>query len=173
MRVHYQMAAMYTWSRSPIDLQSLTCYMRVLIVSIASLDILPFLRKPGLTRSSSRSQGRKQWNFLKMVAKSHSIIRVTYSKTRSLERLIIKSLAKLNSQTILTGSMRGTSLAMLRRSMYITLIFTVFNRPQDFFTGEIICRGQKKSDVYGNYLGFIDFDGKRYWDIREQHVFPV
>ncbi len=50
---------------------------------------------------------------------------------------------------------------------------TVLHRPQDFFTGEIICRGQKKADVYGNYLGFIDFDGKRYWDIREQHVFPV
>jgi hypothetical protein len=36
-----------------------------------------------------------------------------------------------------------------------------------------MCRGQKMSDVYGNYLGFIDFDGKRYWDIREQYIYPV
>ena len=108
-----------------------------------------------------------------MVAKSHSIIRVTYSKTRSLEHLIIKSLARWSSLTIRMGSMLGTSLAMSRRSKYLTLILTVLHRPQDFFTGEIICRGQKKADVYGNYLGFIDFDGKRYWDIREQHVFPV
>ena len=47
------------------------------------------------------------------------------------------------------------------------------NRAQDFFKGEIMCRGQKMSDVYGNYLGFIDFDGKRYWDIREQYIYPV
>ena len=33
--------------------------------------------------------------------------------------------------------------------------------------------GQKVSDVYGNYLGFCDFDGKRYWDLREQIVHPV
>ena len=69
--------------------------------------------------------------------------------------------------------MLGMKLETLRRSKQITLILTVLNRPQDFFTGEIICRGQKKADVYGNYLGFIDFDGKRYWDIREQHVYPV
>ncbi len=36
-----------------------------------------------------------------------------------------------------------------------------------------MCRGQKASEVYGNYLGFIDFDGRRYWDIREQQVYPV
>jgi hypothetical protein len=29
------------------------------------------------------------------------------------------------------------------------------------------------STVYGNYLGFIDFDGQRYWDIREQNIYPV
>ena len=23
------------------------------------------------------------------------------------------------------------------------------------------------SEIYGNYMGFVDFDGKRYWDLRE------
>ena len=27
--------------------------------------------------------------------------------------------------------------------------------------------GRKVSEVHGNYLGFMDFDGKRYWDMRD------
>jgi hypothetical protein len=34
-------------------------------------------------------------------------------------------------------------------------------------------KGQKVSEVYGNYIGFMDFDGKRYWDLREQVVHQV
>ena len=30
------------------------------------------------------------------------------------------------------------------------------------------------SELYGNYMGYIDFDGKRYWDVREmQNYDPV
>jgi len=27
--------------------------------------------------------------------------------------------------------------------------------------------GLKIASVYGNYMGFFDIDGKRYWDIRD------
>jgi hypothetical protein len=33
--------------------------------------------------------------------------------------------------------------------------------------------GRKVSEVHGNYLGFMDFDGKRYWDMRDQVIYPV
>lgn len=46
-------------------------------------------------------------------------------------------------------------------------------RPQDFFTGSISKNEVEVSKVYGNYLGFIDFDNKRYWDIREQSIHAV
>ena len=23
------------------------------------------------------------------------------------------------------------------------------------------------SEIYGNYMGYMDFDGKRYWDVRD------
>lgn len=29
------------------------------------------------------------------------------------------------------------------------------------------------AEVYGNYLGFMEFNGKRYWDVREQMTYPV
>ncbi len=30
------------------------------------------------------------------------------------------------------------------------------------------------SELYGNYMGYIEFDGKRYWDVREMQNFdPV
>ena len=36
-------------------------------------------------------------------------------------------------------------------------------------------RGKKKVDVYGNYLGYMDFNGVRYIDTRETdaYYFPV
>jgi len=46
---------------------------------------------------------------------------------------------------------------------------------QDAFTGEIKVRGEKVSDIKGNYMGYFDIDGVRYWDIRDkdQHFTPV
>ena len=40
-------------------------------------------------------------------------------------------------------------------------------KTQDYFTGQINVNGTKKSEIYGNYMGYMDFDGVRYWDIRE------
>jgi len=31
--------------------------------------------------------------------------------------------------------------------------------------------GVKLSNVFGNYMGFFDIDGKRYWDIRDLERF--
>ncbi|EAS07563.1 oxysterol-binding protein (macronuclear) [Tetrahymena thermophila SB210] len=47
----------------------------------------------------------------------------------------------------------------------------VKKRPTDFFEGEIKVKGKLCSKVYGSYLGFIEFDGVRYWDHRVQLPF--
>lgn len=47
----------------------------------------------------------------------------------------------------------------------------VKKKPSDYFDGEIKVNGQVKSKVYGSYLGFIEFDGLRYWDFR--YVLPT
>jgi hypothetical protein len=49
------------------------------------------------------------------------------------------------------------------------------NRTQDYFSGEISVRGKKKVDVYGNYMGYMDFNGVRYLDTREtdSYYFPT
>lgn len=41
------------------------------------------------------------------------------------------------------------------------------NRPTDYFSGEIKQNKSVISKVYGTYLGFIEFDEVRYWDITE------
>ena len=41
-------------------------------------------------------------------------------------------------------------------------------KKQDFVWGEMHQNGKKVCEVVGNYTGFLDFDGVRYWDIREQ-----
>ncbi len=50
---------------------------------------------------------------------------------------------------------------------------TVPKKPQDFFTGEIKKRGKTVNRIYGTYLGFLEFDGRRYWDIRDAEMFPI
>ena len=37
---------------------------------------------------------------------------------------------------------------------------------KDYFKGEIKQNGEIKSRVFGSYMGYIDFDGLRYWDER-------
>ena len=39
---------------------------------------------------------------------------------------------------------------------------------KDYFKGEIKANGEVVSRVFGSYMGYIDFDGKRYWDERRQ-----
>jgi hypothetical protein len=46
-------------------------------------------------------------------------------------------------------------------------IGSVKKKTQDFFQGEIKHRGSVVSSINGNYMGFLDIDGVRYWDIRE------
>jgi hypothetical protein len=46
-------------------------------------------------------------------------------------------------------------------------IGTVKKKTQDYFAGQITVNGQKLCDVYGNYMGYMDFGGVRYYDVRE------
>ena len=48
-------------------------------------------------------------------------------------------------------------------------------KKQDFIWGEIHQNGTKVCEVTGNYVGFLDFDGVRYWDEREKNkiYFPL
>ena len=48
-------------------------------------------------------------------------------------------------------------------------------KTQDYVTGRIEQNGRKVVDIYGNYMGFVDFNKVRYWDIRDmdQLWFPI
>ena len=43
--------------------------------------------------------------------------------------------------------------------------------PKDYFKGEIRQHGRVVSSIYGTYGGYCDFDGKRYFDIRQMQNF--
>ena len=47
----------------------------------------------------------------------------------------------------------------------------VKDKTPEYFEGEVVHKGQVVSKVYGNYCGYMDFDGKRYWDFREMDTF--
>lgn len=40
-------------------------------------------------------------------------------------------------------------------------------KKSDYCWGEILRDGQRVAEITGNYVGFLDFDGIRYWDYRE------
>lgn len=48
-------------------------------------------------------------------------------------------------------------------------------KTQDYFTGEIFFHGKKILDIRGNYMGHMDVNGHRYFDVREvnKYYFPV
>lgn len=46
-------------------------------------------------------------------------------------------------------------------------------KPCDYFYGEIIKDGVVISKLEGNQMGYIDWDGRRYWDVREQVNYRV
>ena len=51
------------------------------------------------------------------------------------------------------------------------------NRPRDYFTGKILLHGDTVvSNIYGNYMGYVDFDDQRFFDVRNmtiQEVLPL
>jgi len=51
----------------------------------------------------------------------------------------------------------------------------VRGKPNDYFSGEIVYNGKSVSKIHGNYMGYIDFDGVRYYDVREKQAihFPI
>lgn len=46
-------------------------------------------------------------------------------------------------------------------------------RPQDYFAGAIRRDGKEVCRIYGSYLGFLEFDGVRYWDARDLRPFAL
>ena len=58
-----------------------------------------------------------------------------------------------------------------------TLKLGAFKRKtQDYFDGEIKVNGERVSKISGNYMGYMDFDGVRFWDARtcaDKVWFPI
>lgn len=48
---------------------------------------------------------------------------------------------------------------------------SVKKKTQDYFQGQILIQGMKICDIYGNYMGYMDFNGKRYFDTRMTEIF--
>jgi hypothetical protein len=46
-------------------------------------------------------------------------------------------------------------------------IGSVKKKPKDYFGGEILKDGEVVCKIFGNYMGYIDIDDKRYWDVRD------
>ena len=44
---------------------------------------------------------------------------------------------------------------------------------RDYFAGEIKKDGKTVSKMFGTYMGYLEFDGQRYWDIRDCQSFRV
>ena len=46
----------------------------------------------------------------------------------------------------------------------------VKSNPKDYLKGEIVrtASGEKLSQIFGTYMGYLDIDGERRWDIRKQ-----
>ena len=45
--------------------------------------------------------------------------------------------------------------------------------PKDYFIGEIKKDSQVVSSLFGSYMGYVDFDGVRYWDGRRMQNFEI
>ena len=69
--------------------------------------------------------------------------------------------------------MDGTNSETTKRSNIHML--TNYFRTQDYFTGEIHWNGKKILDINGNYMGYMEVGGVRYFDVREMKdiYFPV
>jgi len=47
--------------------------------------------------------------------------------------------------------------------------FGAYNfKKQDYFWGEIFVKGEMKHEILGNYMGYCDIGGVRYWDYRDK-----
>lgn len=51
------------------------------------------------------------------------------------------------------------------RKEKVKFFFTA--RPSDYFAADITLNGKVVSKLYGSYMSYIEFDGRRYWDFRE------
>ena len=78
--------------------------------------------------------------------------------------------------TLLRWKLRGPSCTTMQtiRSVLLQILEMYYNnsiyiiqvrfKPSDYFTSEIVKSGKNVSKIYGSYMGFINFDDRRYWD---------
>ncbi len=52
-------------------------------------------------------------------------------------------------------------------------IGSVKKKPTDYVEGEIIYKNKAVSKLTGSYMGFLEFDEKRYWDARDIYPFRM
>ena len=50
---------------------------------------------------------------------------------------------------------------------------SVKKKPKDYFEGEIKQHGKVVSKLYGSFMGYVDFDGVRFWDGRRMQNFEI
>ena len=56
----------------------------------------------------------------------------------------------------------------------ITAQYTIGTKKgRDYIKGEIKKNGVVVSTLHGTYMGYLEFDGVRYWDIRKMQNFPI
>ena len=56
----------------------------------------------------------------------------------------------------------------------VTAQYTIgTKRGRDYVSGWIKKNGEKVCDISGTYMGWVEFDGVRYWDIRRMVNFPL
>lgn len=57
----------------------------------------------------------------------------------------------------------------------VTAVYTIGpkGKGRDYVTGEIKKNGVTVSRLYGTYMGYLEFDGVRYWDIRNMQNFAL
>jgi len=51
-------------------------------------------------------------------------------------------------------------------------IGNVRRKPKDYLIGAITKNGVQVAEMSGSYAGFLEFDGKRYWDQRDVATYP-
>jgi len=80
---------------------------------------------------------------------------------------------------VFMGTLRESTIGKLemkeeRLGLSLKLPFgSVKKRPADYFEGSIMQHGKPVVSCRGTYLGFVSFDGKRYWDGRKVKPFRL
>lgn len=119
-----------------------------------------FAAKAGLNSLNIQNTGRRQIAFKDGQVISMNCVDERYSNT-------------------FFGTMRHESCGLLTfRDVANKLecsvrIGEVSGKPTDYLEGFVMREGKVVSHLTGTYLGYLDFDSKRYWDVRQSETYKV